>query len=114
MSWYLQALKKYADFGGRARRSEYWMFILFNIIIFIALFAIEAAAGGPGILAVLYNFGVFIPTLAVTTRRLHDTDRSGWYILITLVPLVGSLVLLFFMCQDSAPGANRFGANPKG
>ena len=88
------------------------MFFLVNIIILIALIAIEAAAGGPGILAVLYNFGVIIPNLAVAMRRLHDTDRSGWYILISLVPLV-NLVLLFFMCQDSSPGANRFGANPK-
>lgn len=112
MSWYLQSMKKYADFGGRASRKEYWMFFLVNIIILIALIAIEAAAGGPGILAVLYNFGVIIPNLAVAMRRLHDTDRSGWYILISLVPLV-NLVLLFFMCQDSSPGANRFGANPK-
>jgi len=113
MSWYLQVMKKYADFGGRARRKEYWMFGLFNIIIFIALTAIEAAVGGPGILGILYNLGTFIPNLAVTVRRLHDTDRSGWYVLVLLAPLVGIFVLLYYMCQDSDPDTNRFGTNPK-
>jgi uncharacterized membrane protein YhaH (DUF805 family) len=120
MSWYLQAMKKYADFGGRARRKEYWMYVLFNGIIGFALTAlllIEVAARGPGIFSVillyLYFFGQIIPSLAVSTRRLHDTDRSGWYNLIVLVPLFGNIVLIFFLCQDSAPGANRFGANPK-
>ena len=96
------------------------MSVLFNGIIvmaFMPLMVIEVAAGGPGIffgiLYFLYGLGQIIPRLAVSTRRLHDTDRSGWYILITLVPLFGVFVLLFFMCQDSVPGANRFGANPK-
>ena len=113
MSWYLKVLKKYADFGGRARRKEYWLFILWNIFFFIALIAIEAAAGGAGILASLYNLGMIIPSLAVTVRRLHDTNRSGWYTLVALVPLVGFFVLLFFMSRDSDPGTNQYGSNPK-
>jgi len=118
MNWYLQAMKKYADFGGRARRKEYWMYVLFNVIIMFALIAlgtIEIKAGGPGIFGfqyILYFYGQIIPSLAVTTRRLHDIDRSGWYLLLQCVPLV-NLWFLFLMCQDSAPGANRFGANPK-
>jgi len=113
-------MKKYVDFGGRARRKEYWMSVLFNGIIvmaFMPLMVIEVAAGGPGIflgiLYFLYSLGRIIPSLAVSTRRLHDTDRSGWYNLIVLVPLFGFIVLMFFDCQDSTPGANRFGANPK-
>ncbi len=122
MSWYLQALKKYADFGGRARRKEYWMFFLVNTIIWIALIAIEVAASGVGILPShglygalpsLYYFSIIIPQFAVATRRLHDTDRSGWYNLLWFVPAPLNLVLLYFMSEDSTPGANRFGENPK-
>lgn len=113
MEWYLQALQKYAEFNGRARRMEYWMFALFNMIISLVLGLIEGLAGGPGVLAGLYNLAVFIPSIAVSVRRLHDTDRSGWWLLIGLVPLVGVIALLVFMVSDSQPGRNQYGANPK-
>jgi len=113
MSWYLTVLKKYAVFSGRARRKEYWMFFLFNIIIASVLGFIEGLAGGPGVLGSLYGFAVLIPGVAVSVRRLHDTNRSGWWLLIGLVPLIGSIVLLVFMVQDGQPGENQHGPNPK-
>jgi uncharacterized membrane protein YhaH (DUF805 family) len=113
MDWYLQALKKYAEFNGRARRTEYWMFALFNVIISLVLGLIEGIAGGPGVLASLYSLAVFVPSIAVSVRRLHDTDRSGWWLLIGFVPLFGVIALLVFMVLDSQPGNNQYGANPK-
>ncbi|NCC50920.1 MAG: DUF805 domain-containing protein [Spartobacteria bacterium] len=113
MSWYIEVLKKYAVFTGRARRTEYWMFVLFNIIIAGILGFVEGLAGGPGILVNVYSLAVLIPSLAVGVRRLHDTGRSGWWLLIGLVPLVGAIVLLIFMVQDSSPDANPYGPNPK-
>lgn len=119
MGWYLEALKKYAVFGGRARRKEYWMFFLINFIISIVLTLIDNLIGtfsyqaGVGVLQSLYSLAVLIPSLAVTVRRLHDTGRSGWWILIGLIPLIGGLVLLVFMVLDSEPGANKYGPNPK-
>ena len=113
MNWYLAVLKKYAVFDGRARRQEYWMFVLFNIIIAFGLGFIEGLVGGPGVVGLLYSLAVFIPGLAVSVRRLHDTNRSGWWLLIGLVPLVGAIVLLVFMVQDSQPGDNPYGPNPK-
>lgn len=119
MNWYLTVWKKYAQFSGRARRSEYWYFTLFNIIASILLVIVDAAFGtlnaeaGMGLLGGLYTLAVLIPSLAVSVRRLHDTDRSGWWLLLALIPLVG-LVLLVFMASDSSPGQNRFGPNPKG
>ncbi|MDR0233977.1 MAG: DUF805 domain-containing protein [Zoogloeaceae bacterium] len=117
MNWYLEVWKKYAVFSGRARRMEYWMFFLFNFIIPVAVgyvFAIIVSFDvGVGIIY-LYSWVIFIPTLAVTVRRLHDTSRSGWLSLIALVPFIGFLVLLIFMIQDSTPGENEYGANPKG
>jgi len=113
MNWYLEVLKKYAVFGGRARRKEYWMFFLFNIIIAFVLGFVEGLAGGPGIVGMLYSLAVLIPGIAVSVRRLHDTGRSGWWLLIGLVPLIGAIVLLVFMVQDSNPGENQYGANPK-
>ena len=113
MSWYLQALRKYAVFDGRAHRTEYWMFILFNVIITLVLYLIEALAGGPGVLGGLYGLAVLIPGIAVAVRRLHDTNRSGWWWLIGLIPLVGTIVLLVFLVQDSQPGENQYGPNPK-
>jgi uncharacterized membrane protein YhaH (DUF805 family) len=114
MEWYLKVLKQYADFGGRARRKEYWMFVLFNVIIIVLLAAIDAALGTDGILMILYSLAVLIPSIAVAVRRLHDTGRSGWWVLIDFVPLlIGSIWLLVLMVLDSQPGENQYGPNPK-
>ncbi len=117
MSWYLAALKKYAVFSGRARRKEYWMFVLFYLIFTIVLGVIDSILGigekGGGLLSGLFVLAMLIPSLAVTFRRLHDTDRSGWWLLIGFVPLIGSIVILVFMIQDSQPGENQYGTNPK-
>ena len=112
MNWYLTVLKKYAVFAGRARRMEYWMFFLFNLIISIVLTCIDVFVG-TAVLGMIYSLAVLIPSLAVAVRRLHDTDRSGWWILIGLVPVIGFIVLLVFMVMDGTPGSNRFGDNPK-
>jgi uncharacterized membrane protein YhaH (DUF805 family) len=117
VSWYLEALKKYSDFSGRARRKEYWLFTLFSLLIILVLILIENATGmtrtGYDLLSGLYSLAVLIPSLAVTVRRLHDTSHSGWWLLIGLIPLVGSIVLLIFMVRDSDPGENLYGPNPK-
>ncbi len=113
MKWYLEVLKKYAVFNGRARRTEYWMFALFNLIIAFVLGIVEVILGSPGVVGILYTLAVIIPSIAVSVRRLHDTERSGWCLLISFVPLIGAIVLLVFMVQDSKPGQNQYGANPK-
>ena len=119
MSWYLEALKKYAVFSGRSRRMEYWYFVLFNIIVSIVLGVIDGLLGtsgsyaGAGLLSGIYGLAVLIPSLAVTVRRLHDIDRSGWWILIGLVPLIGAIVLLVFALLEGTPGDNQYGPNPK-
>ncbi|NTU43152.1 MAG: DUF805 domain-containing protein [Nitrospirales bacterium] len=112
MNWYLEVLKKYAQFVGRARRKEYWFFYLINLIISIALAVIDSMTGYD-VLLFIYSLAVFIPGLAVAVRRLHDTARSGWWLLIALVPVIGLIVLLVFMIQDSEPGRNPYGPNPK-
>lgn len=114
MNWYLKVLKNYAGFGGRAQRMEYWMFCLFNTIFAISIMVVEGFIGSPGVVYAIYTLGVLIPSLAVLFRRLHDTNRSGWWILIGLVPLIGAIVLLVFLVQDSQPGENQYGPNPKG
>jgi uncharacterized membrane protein YhaH (DUF805 family) len=119
VNWYLQVLQKYAVFSGRARRMEYWMFVLFNILISIGLGFIDGIASfrtglGVGVLSGLYALVMIIPSIAVGVRRLHDTDRTGWWCLIGFVPFIGAIVLLIFFVLDSTPGSNRFGANPKG
>ncbi len=113
MHWYLEGLKKYAVFCGRARRKAYWMFVLFNVIIALVIGIIEGLVGSPGVVGILYSLAVLIPGIAVSVRRLHDTNRSGWWLLISLIPLIGFVVLLVFMVQDSQPGANQYGPNPK-
>ncbi|MBA7614686.1 MAG: DUF805 domain-containing protein [Calditrichaeota bacterium] len=113
MNWYLEVLKKYAVFSGRSQRKEYWMFYLFNIIIAFGLGFIDGLVGGPGVLASIYGLAVLIPGIAVSVRRLHDTNRSGWLLLIALIPLIGVIVLLVFMVQDSQPDENQYGPNPK-
>lgn len=116
MNWYLEVLtNKYAAFGGRARRSEYWYFFLFNIAISLALAIADIVIRsvlGYGMLGPIYSLAVLIPGIAVTIRRLHDTDRSGWWILLGLVPLVG-LVLIVFLVQEGTGGRNQYGPDPK-
>lgn len=120
MNWYIGVLKKYAVFSGRAQRSEFWYFVLFNVIITGVLSWIDRALGatigsmGTGILSSLYSLAVLIPSIAVGVRRLHDTDRSGWWLLIGLIPIIGWIVLIVFYVQDSQPGENKYGPNPKG
>ncbi len=120
MSWYLAVLKKYATFGGRARRKEYWYYCLFNFIINSLLSIIDFKTGSynvnihVGLLSGIYLLAILIPSLAVAVRRLHDTSRSGWWLLIALVPIIGAIVLLIFMVLDSKPGENQYGQNPKG
>jgi len=120
MNWYLQALKQYAVFKGRARRKEYWFFALFNLIVSIVLTVVDYMTGsldpelGVGLLSGIYSLAILIPSLAVTVRRLHDTDRTGWWVLIAFIPFIGAIVLLVFMLLDSKPGDNQHGPNPKG
>ena len=113
MNWYLEVLRNYATFSGRSRRMEYWMFALINAIIGLAISSIEILAGGPGIIGVLYGLAVFIPGIAVTVRRLHDINRSGWWLLILLIPLIGAVIILIFMIFDSQSNMNKYGNNPK-
>ena len=119
MNWYLHVLKNYATFSGRARRKEYWMFFLISALISIVLTLLDILLGTysmeyeAGLFSGLYSLLILIPSIAVVVRRLHDTDRSGWWILISLIPLIGVIVLFVFICLDSQPGTNRFGANPK-
>lgn len=119
MNWYLQALKKYAVFSGRARRMEYWFFILFNFLISIVLALVDTVTGtfnaeaGIGLLGGIYGLAVLIPGIAVTVRRLHDTGRSGWWFLLIFIPIIGGLVLLVFMLFDCEPVENAYGISPK-
>ncbi len=114
MNWYMEVLKKYAMFSGRSRRTEYWMFTLFNIIISVVLSVVDGVVGTMGILSMVYFIAILVPSLAVSIRRLHDTDRSGWWLLVGLIPFVGAIILLVFMVQDSQPSQNQYGENPKG
>jgi uncharacterized membrane protein YhaH (DUF805 family) len=100
MNWYLKVLKQYADFNGRARRKEYWMFILVNAIVSTILNVISIEVSG------IYSLVVFIPTLAVSVRRMHDVGKSGWYILIPIYNLILAVT-------DSGSGENEYGVNPK-
>ena len=119
MDWYLDVLKnKYATFSGRARRKEYWMFLLINLVVSVALALIDSLIGsvresGMGLLSSVYSIGVLIPSLALSVRRLHDIGRTGWWVLISIIPVIGAVVLLVCMLLDSEPGSNRYGANPK-
>jgi len=133
MEWMLLPLRRYADFTGRSQRQEYWMFILFSALLYIAglvLLAIFAAISGPGegkgdsdwsagvvvgvLLIVLLYLGLFIPTLAAQVRRFHDQDLSGWFALLGFIPNLGWLIMIIFMCIDGTAGQNRFGPDPKG
>jgi uncharacterized membrane protein YhaH (DUF805 family) len=105
-------LTQYATFSGRARRSEYWWFYLAYVIASVAASIIDGILGVM-VLGVILALGLLIPSLAVSVRRLHDIGKSGWWLLIGLIPLVGVIVLLIFACQDSQPGTNQWGPSPK-
>lgn len=135
-------LRRYADFSGRSRRKEYWLWAAFNIVVVFILYGIIIAAVAPaayeaqmasqsglqpgapsvglmagtgivGILLLLYALATIIPNLAVTVRRFHDQDKSGWFILLGLIPFVGGLILLVFMLMEGTRGPNRYGSDPK-
>ncbi|MGF1730011.1 DUF805 domain-containing protein [Photobacterium kasasachensis] len=119
MNWYFHVLKNYAVFRGRARRKEYWYFFLTNVVISIVLAFLDNAMGNPGAgegagaLGTVYSLAILIPSIAVGVRRLHDTGRNGWWMLLGLIPLVGAVVLIYFFVLDSQPGSNEYGLNPK-
>ncbi|MEU0781651.1 DUF805 domain-containing protein [Streptomyces sp. NPDC006173] len=116
MHYYTDVLKKYASFQGRARRSEYWMFALFNVVIALVLIGLAAATKSTVfyVLYVAYILAVILPSLGVLVRRLHDTGRSGAWFFISFVPFVGGLVLFIFTVLEGNPGPNEYGPNPKG
>ena len=119
MKWYLKVLNNYAVFSGRARRKEYWMFYLFNLIFFIIALILDNIAGTTiedgfyGLFYFLYAIAVLLPSLAVSVRRLHDLGKSGWFIFITLIPFIGGIWFLVLMCSDGNSGENEYGPNPK-
>ena len=121
MHWYIDVLKKYTVFSGRARRKEFWMFFLFSTIISVILAVVDQFMGWQfemggdiiGFLSTLYYLAVVVPYLAVIVRRLHDTGRTGWWMLIAFIPFVGVLILLVFLILQGTRGDNRFGPDPK-
>src|SRR5437763_10421794 len=113
MDWYMAVLKKYAEFSGRARRREYWMFVLINFLIGCGLAVIGALVSNLSFLSWIYSLAVLVPGIAVSVRRLHDTGRSGWWLLIGLIPLIGLIVLIVFFASDGEPGDNEYGPHPE-
>lgn len=121
--YYVNTLKNnYANFEGRARRSEYWYYVLFYGILYIALYAIAIAGLAMDIpvlgmigggLAMIFGLANLIPNLAVGVRRLHDTGKSGWMLLVGFIPLIGAILLIVWLASDSTPGSNQYGPNPK-
>lgn len=120
MKWYLDVLKKYAVFSGRARRKEYWMFQLFNALVMLVLGIITMSmAGGDSspvfmiVLMALYSLFILLPSLGVTIRRLHDVGKSGAWIFIVLVPIIGEIWFFILLLTGGQPGVNQYGVNPK-
>ena len=119
MSWAIEAFKKYAVFRGRSRRKEYWYFVLFTLIISAVLSLVDSIIGtsgsstGTGLLGGIFSLAILIPSIAVSVRRLHDIGRTGWWVLIGLIPVIGAIVLIVFAVMDSEAGTNQYGANPK-
>lgn len=118
INYYLEGLKKYAVFEGRSRRKEYWIFIFFNIIIFILNFYISYTTclifpSYTFTVFIFCNLAILISSIAVGVRRLHDIGYSGWWLFIVLVPVIGLIVFLILTLEDSQPGENQYGPNPK-
>ncbi|HAO06418.1 MULTISPECIES: DUF805 domain-containing protein [Chryseobacterium] len=121
MKWYLKVLKQYADFNGRARRTEYWMYLLFNLIFAVIAAVLDNILGLKftpeipyGYLYLLYALVTFLPGLAVSVRRLHDVDKSGWFLFISLIPIIGGIWLLVLYATEGTQGRNKYGDDPKG
>ena len=121
MNWFIQAIKKYNDFSGRARRKELGFFFLCSIVLYMILMLIEQSLGltlgepfRVGMLSAVLSIVLFVPTLALYFRRLHDMDMSAWWLLMLVIPLLGFLFLLVLFFRDGTGGANRFGPSPKG
>ncbi len=118
MDWYLMAFRRFSDFSGRSRRSEYWYFFLFNFIISMGLNMLSMLTGRGGamlfgLVALVFALVTLVPSLAVAVRRLHDTGRSGWWLLISFIPFVGAIILIVFLATEGQPGENQWGPNPK-
>lgn len=119
MNWYLEALKKYAVFDGRARRKEFWFFWLFNLIFLIIAVILDNVLGiaikrkGYGLITAVYSLAMLLPLLAVYVRRLHDVGKGGKYLFIMLIPIAGTIWSLVLVCRDSMPRENQYGPNPK-
>ena len=113
MDWYLKVLKNYAVFEGRARRKEYWMFVLVNLLISLVLSFVDGVLDTDRIIQSTYSLVLFVPSIAVAARRLHDTNRSGWGQLIALIPLVGWIIIIVMLAQDGDEAPNEHGSNPK-
>ncbi len=130
LDWMLMPYRRYTDFSGRSQRKEYWMFALFTFVVTLVVLALMFAGmpamdeygnpGDPGMmfyvgigLLALFGLGSIIPSIAVQVRRFHDQDKSGWFVLLGLIPYVGGIVVFVFMCLDGTRGANRFGDDPK-
>ncbi|MFM8371200.1 MAG: DUF805 domain-containing protein, partial [Bacteroidota bacterium] len=106
-------LRQYADFEGRARRKEYWIYFLFNTIFLFLVMLMDIFLNTFPIFLLFFIAGTFIPSLAVTIRRLHDIGKSGWMYLVTIIPIIGSIWFLVLVVTDSQPGDNEYGPNPK-
>ena len=113
MNYYLAVLKKYADFNGRARRSEYWYFVLFFFIFSIALALFDFLLETYAVFYGLFNLAMIIPAIAVGVRRLHDIGKSGWMYMISFIPVIGGIWLLILFCKPGVEGSNEFGSDPK-
>ena len=132
MEWMIMPLKRYADFQGRSRRKEYWMFFLLMMICYAVILIVGGTIAGFGstttndpnaiagmfagpvfILFALFALAVLIPSIAVQVRRFHDQDKSGWFVLLGLIPYIGGIVLIVFMCLEGTKGPNKFGPDPK-
>ena len=131
MEWIILPYRRYFDFLGRSRRREYWLFFLFTVIVNLVIdmvfgtrtggigpaganFAVNVQGGAGGLISGLFSLVTLIPSLSVSVRRLHDQDRSGWMLLLVLIPFLGWFALLVLMCLEGTRGPNRFGSDPKG
>jgi uncharacterized membrane protein YhaH (DUF805 family) len=115
MNWFIDCItKNYANFNGRARRKEYWMFVLFSAILVFIVAIIDKMIGSHLVITIILVLVLFLPNLAVTVRRLHDTSKSGWWVLLQFIPCIGSIIMFVFCVLDSTPGSNQYGENPKG